>query len=220
MPKVKLPRNSPSIDMTPMVDLAFLLVTFFMLTTKFRPEEPVKVVIPFSVSSTKIPENITTLSIDSAGRVFFDMDGKDVRPKVLQAVMEKYKLDKTLTQDDINRFAVMGTMGEPVNQVKQYIEGNDADRKVMSNASAGIPMDTLHNNNQLADWVYAAFTWSLDDYTNKHASNPTMKPPRFAIKADGRAKYKVVKQVIDICQKVGVQHFELITSLKSMPKPN
>src|SRR5580704_15874890 len=91
MPKIKLPRNSPSIDMTPMVDLAFLLVTFFMLTTKFRPEEPVKVVIPFSVTTTKILYNVMTLSIDSAGRVFFDMDGKDVRPQVLQSVMTKYK---------------------------------------------------------------------------------------------------------------------------------
>lgn len=218
MPKVKLPRNSPSIDMTPMVDLAFLLVTFFMLTTKFRPEEPVKVVIPFSVTTTKTPENIITLSIDSAGRVFFDMDGKDVRPTVLRAVMTKYKLDNTLTGDDYSRFAVMGTFGVPVNLVKQYIEANDADRKTMSNSSAGIPMDTLHNNNQLVDWVNAAFNYSLSDYNDKVNKNPTMKPPHWAIKADGRAKYKIIKEVIDICQKQGVQHFELITSLKSMPK--
>lgn len=215
MPKIKLPRNSPSIDMTPMVDLAFLLVTFFMLTTKFRPEEPVKVVIPFSVSSTKIPENATTISIDSAGRVFFDMDGKDVRPRVLQAVMDKYK--QALTAEDLNRFAVMGTFGVPVNQVKAFIEANDAERKVMSNASAGIPMDTLRNN-QLSDWVNAAFTYSLDDYNTKKAKNANVKPPRFAIKADGRAKYKIIKQVIDICQKQGIQHFNLVTGLKAAPK--
>src|SRR5580698_11061062 len=123
MPKVKLPRSSPSIDMTPMVDLAFLLVTFFMLTTKFRPEEPVKVVIPFSVSTTKIPDNVMTLSIDSAGRVFFDMDGKDVRPKVLQAVMQKYNLP--ITSTDLSRFSVMGTFGVQVSQVRQYIEADD-----------------------------------------------------------------------------------------------
>jgi len=215
MPKIKLPRNSPSIDMTPMVDLAFLLVTFFMLTTKFRPEEPVKVVIPFSVSSTKIPDNATTISIDSAGRVFFDMDGKDVRPRVLQSMMDKYK--QSLTAEDLNRFAVMGAFGVPVNQMKAFIEANDADRKVMSNASAGIPMDTLKND-QLSDWVYAAFTYSLDDYNTKKSKNENVQPPRFAIKADGRAKYKIVKQVIDICQKQGIQHFNLVTSLKSMPK--
>lgn len=215
MPKIKLPRNSPSIDMTPMVDLAFLLVTFFMLTTKFRPEEPVKVVIPYSVSSTKIPENVTTLSIDSAGRVFFDMDGKDVRPAVLQAVMQKYK--QPITQDDMNRFAVMGAFGEPVDKVREFIEANDAQRKIMSAGSAGIPMDTVKND-QLADWVNAAFTYSLKDYNDKKSKNENVKPPRFAIKADGRAKYKYIKQVIDICQKQGIQHFDLVTSLKAAPK--
>jgi len=202
--------------MTPMVDLAFLLVTFFMLTTKFRPEEPVKVVQPFSVSDTKIPDNVTTLSIDSAGRVFFDMDGKDARPQVLQFVMNKYKIP--ITSLDMSRFAVMGTFGVPVNQLKQYIEADDAQRKAMSNASAGIPMDSLRNNNQLADWVSAGLSFAETDYANKIAKHQNVKPPRYAIKADGRAKYKVVKQVIDICQKFGIQHFNLVTSLKSMPK--
>lgn len=157
------------------------------------------------------------MTVDSAGRVFFDMDGKTVRPKVLQAVFQKYNLDKTLTSDDISRFAVMGTFGVPVNQVKAYIEADDSQRKIMSNASAGIPKDTLKND-QLQDWIASSLAYAMDDYRNRSAANPAMKPPHFAIKADGRAKYKDVKQVIDICQKQGVQHFELITSLKSMPK--
>lgn len=201
--------------MTPMVDLAFLLVTFFMLTTKFRPEEPVKVVFPASVSTTKIPENVITISIDSAGRVFFDMTGKDVRPLVLQAVMEKYK--QPITTLDMNRFSVMGTFGVPVNQLKLYIESDDSQRKLMSNASGGIPMDTLKDN-ELPDWVNSSLAYSNQDYSEKIAKGVNIKRPVYAIKADGRAKYKIVKQVIDVCQKQGIQHFELITSLKSMPK--
>ena len=65
MPKVKVPRKSTSIDMTAMTDVAFLLLTFFMLATKFKPDEPVVVDTPSSVSQIKLPEtDIMQLTID------------------------------------------------------------------------------------------------------------------------------------------------------------
>ncbi|HTA26265.1 MAG TPA: biopolymer transporter ExbD, partial [Bacteroidia bacterium] len=146
---------------------------------------------------------------------FFDMDGKDVRPQVLQAVMEKYK--QPITTLDMSRFAVMGTFGVPVTQVRAYIEADDAQRKVMSNGSAGIPMDTLKND-ELLDWVSAGVSYGIAAWNEKKVANPNAKAPHYAIKADGRAKYTIVKKVIDICQKAGIQHFDLITSLKAMPK--
>jgi biopolymer transport protein ExbD len=215
MPKIKIPRNSPSIDMTPMVDLAFLLVTFFMLTTKFRPEEAVQVTIPFSVSQTKLPDNVTTISIDSVGRVFYDMDGKDARGNLLKYMQEKYKaVFPDITADDVARFSILGPFGESMSDMKKYIEGTEEDRKVMNHATPGIPMDTVKDN-ELADWVNMGLSASLADYNAKKSAGQTVNPPRFAIKADSRAKYKVIKQVIDICQKNGVQHFNLITSIKS-----
>jgi biopolymer transport protein ExbD len=212
MPKVKFPRVSPSIDMTPMVDLAFLLVTFFMLTTKFRPEEPVTVSMPFSISNTKLPENNTTITVDSVGRVFFDMDGKDVRPRVLRYMADKYKV--AMTPQDTQRFAVMGAFGIPMSQLPQYIEGDDAARKQINATAPGIPMDTIKDN-ELADWIFYSKSISWDFYALKISMHQNVKLPQFSIKADGRAKYKIIKQVIEICQKQGVQHFNLITSLKS-----
>src|SRR6185312_6565908 len=156
MPKVKLPRSSPSIDMTPMVDLAFLLVTFFILTTKFRPDEAVKVTIPFSVSSTKLPENVTTISIDSNGRVFMDMDVKEVRSSILKSMADKYKdVAPGINDNDIARFAVIGPYGVPMRDMKKYLEADDDDRKAMNKESMGIPHDTTKpGRNELADWIH------------------------------------------------------------------
>ncbi|HXB12487.1 MAG TPA: biopolymer transporter ExbD, partial [Bacteroidia bacterium] len=143
MPKVKLPRSTPSIDMTPMVDLAFLLVTFFMLTTKFRPDEPVTVTIPASVSQTKVSENTTTINIDSAGRVFYDMDGKELRAMVIQDLAKNFTQIGTLTPLEIQRFSVMGAFGVPMAQLKQYVDAGETDRKTLNTQSRGIPIDSI-----------------------------------------------------------------------------
>src|ERR1044072_7638351 len=81
MPSVKIPRKSTATDMTPFVDVAFLILSFFMLATKFKPPEKVEVKTPNSVSADKLQEqDALQVSFDSAGRVFFTMtllSGKD-----------------------------------------------------------------------------------------------------------------------------------------------
>ena len=91
MPRIKKKRVSIRIDMTPLVDVAFLLLTFFMLTTTFKPPEDVEVVIPTSHSEIKLPESNTMLVyIDKAGSIFMGFDSQTMMEKMFGSEY-KYK---------------------------------------------------------------------------------------------------------------------------------
>ncbi|MEW6702063.1 MAG: biopolymer transporter ExbD [Bacteroidota bacterium] len=75
MPRIKKARVPIRIDMTPMVDVAFLLLTFFMLTTQFRPPEEVEITLPASHSEIKLPEmNTMTINVSDSGKIFLGFD--------------------------------------------------------------------------------------------------------------------------------------------------
>jgi biopolymer transport protein ExbD len=83
MPKVKRKRYGVLIDMTPLVDVAFLLLTFFMLTTQFKPPEEVQIELPSSNSQVKLPEsNVITLSLSKDGRIFMGLDSQILRRRI------------------------------------------------------------------------------------------------------------------------------------------
>ncbi len=198
MPKVQIPKKSISIDMTPMVDMAFLLVTFFMLTTKFRPDEPVKVTNPKSISQIPVPEkNKTTIEVADDGRVFFDFDGKYFRQNLITQIGKRYNIN--FTQDEINTFAVQATMGVPIPQLKQFLDTEVEARKKIR--QEGIPIDST--NNELRSWLLYS-----------RASNPSSI---IIIKADNMAQYGVVKKVIKTLQDQDINRFSLITDAKNEP---
>ena len=61
-------RGKIAIDMTPFVDIAFLLLIFFMTTSQFKPPEPLTVSLPSSHSEFKVPEsNVLVLYVDVEG---------------------------------------------------------------------------------------------------------------------------------------------------------
>ncbi|HZI25136.1 MAG TPA: biopolymer transporter ExbD [Chryseolinea sp.] len=195
MGKIKVQRSSTSIDMTPMVDLAFLLVTFFMLTTKFAPEEPLAVDMPTSVSEIKLPDtDILTISISKEGIVFFNMDGKYNREELLAKMGEKYQVQ--FSPEEIRSFSLLSSMGVPVGNLKQFLSMPPEERKLVK--QPGIPCDSL--NNELADWVIFSRT-----------TNPKL---RIAIKGDRDAEYPVIKNVITTLIDKKVNRFNLITNME------
>ena len=101
MPKIKLPTKSPHIDMTPMVDLFSVVLTFLMLTTTMRQQEPAPVDTPYSISEKPTPDfNAMTLLISNDDKVFLNFDnGPDTilkfRPKVLTQMGTRYGIEFT-----------------------------------------------------------------------------------------------------------------------------
>jgi len=89
MPKIKIPKSSPSIDMTPMVDLGFLLITFFVFTTTFSKPNMMKLNMP---EKPKDDEPIETSEMKESNTISILM-GKDNR------IFYHQKSAKTLTPE-------------------------------------------------------------------------------------------------------------------------
>lgn len=196
MPKVKIPRKSTWVDMTAMTDVAFLLLTFFMLTSNFTKKEPVLVSTPSSVSEIKIPEtNVMTLLIDPKGKVYFGIDGQEKRQELLRRVGENYNL--SFTSDELKQFSLIDLLGNPVESIKSFLSLKSELRDMPQN-NLGIPSDST--NNQLKVWVKSA-----------RDINPDL---RIAIKADENTPYPVVSKVMKTLQELDENRYNLITRLE------
>lgn len=195
MAKTKSHRVTPSLDMTPMVDLAFLLVTFFMLTATAVTKEPIAVDAPSATTEIKIPSvNIITITVAKDGAIFFNVDGKYTRQTLIQKMGEKYGVE--FTAEQIQTFSVLPSIGLPVGNLPQYLDLPSEERDLVK--QPGVPSDSL--NNQLGDWVVLARTTNPKVYV--------------AIKGDKDASYPAVKKVIKTLIDKKVLRFNLITNLE------
>ena len=201
MPKIKLPTKSPHIDMTPMVDLFSVVLTFLMLTTTMRQQEPAPVDTPYSISEKPTPDyNTLTLLLSKDDKVFLNFDnGPDTllkyRPKILAEMGKRYNIE--FTDAELREFEKYPTsIGVPILQMKEFLDTQD--NKERAKFQTGIPLDSL--DNQLALWILFA-----------RQVNPNIQA---CIKGDAKTGFPIVQKVLDIMQDKNVNKFNLITSLE------
>jgi biopolymer transport protein ExbD len=206
MPSVKIPKKSTATDMTPFVDVAFLILSFFMLATKFKPPEPVEITTPRSVSSDKLKEQDALLiEMDKNGRVYFTVNvqksaDEGIKKSVIEGINKARNLG--LTQSEMNSFAKNTTVGVPFTGLKLLLAMSDEDRLKVK--QPGIPVtDTL--NNELTTWVATAVSAFQGHKLN------------YMIKGDNAAKYPSFKGIIDALRKNDINKYQLITDPEGVP---
>jgi biopolymer transport protein ExbD len=205
MPSIKLPRKSTDTDMTPFVDIAFLILSFFIMATKFKPPEPVEITTPGSVLSQKLPENNAVLiSIDSSNKVYFSVLSERDKTKH-DAIIEYINSSQNLglTPAEMANYKQTYMVGVPFGGLKQLL--NTPVREQATLKQPGIPvLDTL--NNQLVWWIGAAKRAFAGE-----------KGFKYLIKGDGSSRYPSFEAVIAALKKNEEFKYNLVTSLDDIP---
>jgi len=204
MPSVKIPKKSTATDMTPFVDIAFLILSFFIMATKFKPPEPVEIKTPGSVLSQKLPENnAVMITIDSSNKVYFSVMSEKDKSKydaIINGINTSQNLG--LSPAEIANFKQTFAVGVPFAGLKQLL-GTDAKEQAKLK-QPGIPvLDTL--NNQLIYWIQQAKAAFAGEKLN------------YLIKGDGASKYPTFEAVISALKKNDEFKYNLVTSLDDIP---
>ncbi|XOD69419.1 MAG: ExbD/TolR family protein [Flavobacteriales bacterium AspAUS03] len=194
MSKVKIPRKSTWIDMTAFVDVVFLILSFFMLATKFKPEEIVPIATPDSVSSQQIEEkNSFMVLMDKEGRVFIQVD-----PEMREPLIEN--LNKTrnlgLTYKEIKNFKSTGNVGVSFQQLKPFLALSLEDQKNFN--QRGILIDSL--GGELALWIRDVRALTANKQIN------------WFIKGDNQTCYTMFRDVLMAFKKNDLNKFHLVTN--------
>ena len=198
MGRAKLPRKSTSIDMTAMCDVAFLLLSFFILTTKFKPSEAIAVTTPKSVAAKVAPtKDVVEIIIDKDGKVFLTMDDESVKEIIANTLNSTKNLGL-----NVAAFKKAQFFGAPFGSLTSFLALPEDQRK--GNLLPGIPVkDTA--NNELVTWMSLV----RDAYQGKK--------PNLLLKGDNMAKYPAFKSVVDAFKKNDFLKFQMVTNPESVP---
>lgn len=186
--------------MTAMTDVAFLLLTFLLLTANFIKQEAVTVAAPSSVSERKIPEtNIFQIIVDTEGKVFIGMDNQEKRIELLDLIANQYNI--SFNDGQKKEFSLINSFGVPIEMLPSFLN-MPSETRIMQENALGIPCDTI--NNQFKEWMRFARQVNSD--------------LTIAIKADQTTPYPKIKNVMNTLQDLRENRYNLITTLEAMPE--
>lgn len=194
MARIKPKRHGVVTDMTAMCDVAFLLLTFFILTTEFKQPDVEDIVTPSSISKSKLTEgdNTMTISVTKDGRYYFSpTNNPSQRVELLEKMGEKYNI--TFTEQEKTAFQNTQFVGVPVAQLKAFLQLPEEQRKKYKGS---IPMDSA--NTQLVEWV------QNNAKINREA--------KLAVKGDGSTSYDKFKVLFEGLRDIEFYKFVLVTT--------
>jgi len=202
MPKVKIPRKSTVIDMTAMCDVAFLLLSFFILATKQKPPEAVTVVSPSSVSNKVAKEEAVLITLNKEGKVYLLLGDKAHKDKILEDINRTKALG--LTPAEMGKLKKLDFIGLPFSQLKGYL---NMATPLPADKMPGIPAGDS-TNNELTDWMHSV----VNSYSGENMDNLNL-----LVKGDNAAKYPAFKNIKTAFKKNDIFKFKIVTNPEGVP---
>jgi biopolymer transport protein ExbD len=203
MPKVKIPRKSTSIDMTAMCDVAFLLLSFFILATKQKPPEALSVSPPNSVSAKAAPDKSILITLTKDGRTFLMLGDETKKADIINNINAAKGLN--LNAAEIKKLNKALFIGVPFSQLKSFLS---MAVEPSADKLPGIPTDST--NNEMSDWLHSV--------TNVYAGTDQRQlQEMLLVKGDNAAHYPAFKQIKEAFKKNEIYKFRIVTNGEAVP---
>ena len=205
MGKVKIKKSDIWIDMTPMSDVMVLLLTFFMLTSTFVKNDPVKVITPGSVSEIKVPEaNVLNIHVAKDGKVFLTIENTNDLLAMVYGMSDRFGV--ALNGQQVETLKKHSMLGVSMDELAGYLSLPEENLTEVIQGK-GIPTDSIDNGSgELGKSEFQLWV------TEARNANEDLK---LAIKGDQDTPYEVIGRVMSELQDMNENRYYLITSLKA-----
>jgi biopolymer transport protein ExbD len=204
MGRAKIPRKSTNIDMTAMCDVAFLLLSFFILATKQKPPEAVTVAAPSSVSSKAAPEKSILITLTKEGKVFLMLGDETKKDAIIKDINTTKALG--LTDAEMAKLGKMSFIGMPLGKLKSLV---NLSTPLPPTKMEGIPIKDSATN-EMVDWIRSI--------TNAYKGESQKKlEEMLLLKGDGDALYPDFKSIKYAFKKNNILKFRIVTNSETVP---